>query len=326
MKKIFRAIFFASIILAGCTPPPTTPVVLKPGQIYVSSSDTIYSIAKCHDISVRELVETNGLTPPYILEEGQVLTLPSKSEAQDSSVPVDDLDSASGDPIALAEETWKDVPLNTSEDIESEVEVIPSPTLPAPESLQENISQKDAPEKSSAPSRKASFENKLAKPSEEVVSPVMGKKSSDHSSPPPSLEKKTKVLKNSNKKGNISKTGEFKPPVQNDLKCVLDKQTAVFHTSPKDPVVACKDGVVVYAGKCDQFHKDPALANKSFVFVSHTDAKGEKWSSVYLGIMPVVKKDQAVKQGEVLGKCQGGVLRFQLRKNRIPVNPKRYLK
>ncbi|ETZ07288.1 membrane-bound metallopeptidase [Holospora obtusa F1] len=311
MKKIYGTIYIISLVLGGCVTPPSKMVVLQPGQICVSSYDTIYSIAKAQDISVRELVETNHLRSPYILEEGQILTLPAKVRTPD--LPVDDLDIVGGGPVSLAEDSWKDVPLDMPQESSQEMEVLPVPTLPAPESEEEGLSIKNASGRESLV-----VSEKKALPE---------KKERERA-----FEKKKTLFDDSNKKSkqNFSKIqeskNEFKAPVSKPLKRVLDKQTAVFHTNAQDPVFACKDGVVVFSGKCDHFDKDPSLSNKSFVFIKHSNSKGEEWSSVYLGVSPSVKKDQKVKQGDVLGKCQGTVLRFQLRKNRLPVNPENYLK
>jgi murein DD-endopeptidase MepM/ murein hydrolase activator NlpD len=45
--------------------------------VRVKKGDTLYSIARTHDVSLREMIETNNLTPPYTVRVGQVLRLPS---------------------------------------------------------------------------------------------------------------------------------------------------------------------------------------------------------------------------------------------------------
>ncbi len=46
------------------------------GNYTVQRGDTIYGIAREHDVSVRALIDANGLQPPYQLTVGQVLSLP----------------------------------------------------------------------------------------------------------------------------------------------------------------------------------------------------------------------------------------------------------
>lgn len=48
----------------------------NPSRVIVRKGDTLYSIARAHDIDVQTLIDLNGLTPPYHLREGQSLDLP----------------------------------------------------------------------------------------------------------------------------------------------------------------------------------------------------------------------------------------------------------
>ena len=321
MKKIYCFIWSVTLFLGGCHKSPPHILVLQPGQIAASGSDTIYSIAKTHDISVRDLIESNHLTPPYILEEGKILTIPSKNISSHNSAPEDDLDIMTSGPIDLAQETWKDISLedgnlspdNSSEAIENdqEKELLPTPTLPLPtsrETKQRSVETVEPEQYSSS-----------AKPHD----------SSERSDVYPwKAKKKNGPLAGAKKKSlqHCARGLQLLAPVPGGIKSIVDKQTAIFQTKSKEQVLACAEGTVLYAGKCDQFHKDPALANQSFVFISHDSIKEGEWTSVYLGIVPCVKKYQKVKQGQVLGVCKEGPLQFQLRKNRIPVNPRLHLK
>lgn len=53
--------------------------VTKNHEITVESGDTLHSLARRYQISVRNLVDQNDLTPPYILKPGQRLTIPSST-------------------------------------------------------------------------------------------------------------------------------------------------------------------------------------------------------------------------------------------------------
>jgi len=62
--------------------PPPVPVA-KPGDelggtIVVAPGDTLYAIARRHGVSMRGLIELNGLTAPYVLKVGQTLRLPEE--------------------------------------------------------------------------------------------------------------------------------------------------------------------------------------------------------------------------------------------------------
>lgn len=49
----------------------------RPNYVTVKKGDTLYSISRHYDVPIRELVETNGLTPPYSLNIGRVLKMPN---------------------------------------------------------------------------------------------------------------------------------------------------------------------------------------------------------------------------------------------------------
>ncbi len=50
---------------------------LKNTQIEVGAGDTLYSVAKKHQVTMRDLIAQNNLTSPYILKNGTVLTIPT---------------------------------------------------------------------------------------------------------------------------------------------------------------------------------------------------------------------------------------------------------
>lgn len=331
MKKMYGILSLIAFgCISACTDSPPQTIVLQSGQISVTAQDTIYSIAKAHGVSVRAFVETNHLKPPYLLEEGQVLTLPCEPKHTESHVAADDLEDLSQGSVALAEDAWKDIPLegetasnaSMGQGMEDDI-IIPSSTLPVPGLADDTpsphtsspLTERGAPLDETPPALESS---KKSSPS----------CAANTDSTPPSALKSTKGDRPGHKpKAAPSKKSKlFITPIEGALEDVNNKQTASFSAHKQEKVLACQDGVVVYAGKCGQFHKDPSLANKSFVFVSHGGVKGGEWSTVYLGVAPTVKKGDKVKQGQVVGACQGEKLLFQLRKDRIPVNPKPHLK
>lgn len=48
----------------------------RPTIVSVKKGDTLYSIAKFHEVPIREVIEINNFKPPYILKEGQIVKLP----------------------------------------------------------------------------------------------------------------------------------------------------------------------------------------------------------------------------------------------------------
>lgn len=56
-------------------PPPFEPRA-GPTTVVVQKGDTVYAVAQGHRVSVRSVIEANGLTPPYVLRVGQRLLVP----------------------------------------------------------------------------------------------------------------------------------------------------------------------------------------------------------------------------------------------------------
>lgn len=50
-----------------------------PETVTVEKGDTLYSISKRYDMPLRDLIDANGLKPPYTLKVGQVLRLPAST-------------------------------------------------------------------------------------------------------------------------------------------------------------------------------------------------------------------------------------------------------
>lgn len=74
------------LLLSQCTlQGPPKVIVLRESEILVQQGDTIYSLAHRYNVSVRGLVETNGLVPPYTLSPDQKLVLPSSGSCSPSS-------------------------------------------------------------------------------------------------------------------------------------------------------------------------------------------------------------------------------------------------
>ena len=47
-------------------------------SVRVRKGDTLYSIARAHDVPIREIIEINRLLPPYTLKIGQMIRLPQR--------------------------------------------------------------------------------------------------------------------------------------------------------------------------------------------------------------------------------------------------------
>lgn len=82
MKKRYILIFM--LLLTGCSFDAGRVRLFNynlwgssPSMVKVSRGDTLYSISRSYNVPLRDLIESNGLRPPYSLNVGQVLRLPN---------------------------------------------------------------------------------------------------------------------------------------------------------------------------------------------------------------------------------------------------------
>ena len=66
---------------SGAPKPPSAATPAKPGAagektVTVEKGDTVFGIARRHGVNAREIIELNGLEPPYALKLGQKLRIP----------------------------------------------------------------------------------------------------------------------------------------------------------------------------------------------------------------------------------------------------------
>ncbi len=77
------ALLLVGLLAAGCSTEGDLParavkstVAAAPNSIFVSKGDTLYRLAQQYNVPLRDLIEANGLNPPYTLTAGQRLVLP----------------------------------------------------------------------------------------------------------------------------------------------------------------------------------------------------------------------------------------------------------
>lgn len=65
-------------VLAACSQAPAPVVQVPPvvPSVVVAPGDSVYAIARRHGVSMRGIIEANGLAPPYLLALGRRLVLP----------------------------------------------------------------------------------------------------------------------------------------------------------------------------------------------------------------------------------------------------------
>ena len=84
------------------TAAPTPLAQDRLSAVTVAPGDTVYAIARAHDLTPAELIAANGLVAPYRLSLGQTLTLPAPAEATRVANPERVLPQRAPDPVPVA--------------------------------------------------------------------------------------------------------------------------------------------------------------------------------------------------------------------------------
>ena len=101
MQKFIESLSLLLIIILASCSQPKAPIINRGTIVYdrnssknkyknntksttitIASGETIYSVAKKYNVTLRDLINENNLTPPYILKSGDKINLPSSQYYQ----------------------------------------------------------------------------------------------------------------------------------------------------------------------------------------------------------------------------------------------------
>jgi len=299
-------------------------VATKSGTDYVvvAPGDTLYSLAKKHDMSVDELAKLNNLHAPYELAVGQKLNVKAVKKSDDSDVLVVQKPNAGAHVV-------------TRVDVQ-EIVVAPGDTL-------YSLSRKYA-----IPVNDLAVMNKLSAPFNLTVGQklrVTDLKAIDNSQPNDVATNKTQV-KTVQKKAESAKkissdptkklptigarsSSKFSWPVRGKILSNYGaKSNGLFNdginiaSKRGTPIGAAENGVVAYAG-----NEVKGMGN--LIIIQHSDG----WMTVYAHMDSMnVRRGARVKVGQQIGtvgetgKVDSPQLHFEIRKGTKAYNPTTYLK
>ena len=265
-----------------------------PDYVTVRKGDTLYSLARRYNVPIRELIETNNLRPPYSLNIGQVLRMPTARyhivEKGDTFYNISkryNIDMSS---------------LSKANDIEAPYSLRIGQRLLLPSSV---VSKPVATSyvSNSAPKKQSSW-----KPWSNSSSST--KKATTYTAP---LQKRKTKFAWPVRGTVISKFGSIGKGRNND---------GINIKAPLGTAVKAADsGTVAYAG-------NELKGFGNLILIKHTDG----WITAYAhNDRILVKKGQKVRKGEKISTVgsTGGVnipqLHFEVRAGKKPVNPMSYL-
>jgi len=319
----------SAILLTGCVfghsaPAPVVDLGLntdsKTGAIMVREGDTLWSISKRYRLPLRAIIDLNGLSTPYALNEGQRLKMPApldyRVRASDTLYSISNMFHVS---------TYELVKLNN----------IPTPyriSIGEYIRIPSKFAVEDTYEDNSA----------LVDTSDDRVEIVKGVKQESVerealSSPKSRVIKENNLLIQKAKVAeerpknivvNSGKKGKFLWPVRGKVISNYGaKNDGLFNDGvniavPKDsPVVAASDGVVAYVG-------DDLKSYGNLVLIKHSGG----FTTAYAHLNKItVKKGDRISSNQTIGLAgtSGNVsvpqLHFEIRKGAKTYDPKSYL-
>lgn len=263
---------------------------IKNHQIQVAANDTIYTVSKQHQVSLRDLIKQNNLTPPYKLKSGDILTIPSPNYHE-----VDD-----GDTLYSIARLYK---MNVGN-------LIVINDLKAPYNLE--VGQKLRVTKFVAVDEDATVKVAAASGADQ--------KDNIEANPEKSVGFVEKALDHLN---------HFSWPVRGEIISTFGPKSGGLYNdginikaAEGDPVKAAEDGVISYAG-------NELKGYGKLVIIKHVGGWITAYAHLSkITVKRGQKVDKLFKIGEVgtTGNVTSSQLYFGLRKGRDAVNPENYLR
>ena len=343
-----------SVALSACTaihPPapqlPTRLNVAASGEMVTASGrDSIYAIAKAHNVSMRDMIVLNNLQPPFTLKPGQMLKLPAGGTGGVAggmigdanmpavlSAPTSGVDSAVLAPSSGMPSMNESVQSQSLEPLPpAKTPVSTSPVVNAPPKMtQVDVLNKPSP----APKTVNTTVINAPQPSKEIsaLPPATPK---TVPVPPPVEAAKPTVDKAVAEKAAAEKASvdadaaapEFVWPVQGPILSTFGSKgqglsnDGINIGAPKGaPVVAAAGGMVVYAG-----NEMKGFGN--LILIRHQGG----WVTAYAHLDRIIAtKDSIVAAGDMIatvgktGNVPSAQLHFEVRHNGKTVDPSKLI-
>jgi len=307
MKRSWLSPLFSILLVTACQPQAEhmAPVVqlgllidAPAGAVIIKDGDTLWKVANRFDLSLRDIIDTNDIRPPYILSVGQRLKLPPprKYKAQ------------YGDTLHSISRTFG-VGIR---------DLVQHNRLRSPYTIKINQSLKIPYQAEQHYHRdRGTTQFSAAKPSPR---PSHGQVST--------VKPSRKISRKTTKRPVYGSSGQFNWPVKGPVLSSYGAKASGYHNdginigAPRGtPVLSAGSGSVVYVGgDLESFG--------NLVLVRHDNG----WMTAYAHLAKVqVKRGQRLQKGRTIGTIgtTGAVtkpqLHFEIRKGTRALNPQKYL-
>lgn len=318
VARILRPVFSVGVLLtlsacgwAQWPPPGNGPTLsnrpssngfINATAVTVGKGDTVYSIARSHKLSPRDIIDANNLRPPYELDVGQRLVLPSGRVHTVQR----------GEYLALIAKHYQSDAFSIARvnGIRSPFTIYPGQKLRIPRSGNDNGTGTTV---ASAPPFQTSQASHPSQPSQ-TVTPTRAKNTPQAKTTVPEPPKRSGGKFSWPVEGKVlSSYGSKDKGMQND---------GINIAAPRGATVkAAENGVVAYAGNEIRGFGNLLLIKHDGGWVTayaHNDKllvkRGDK-----------VSRGQSISQVGSTGSVTSPQLHFELRKGATAVDPKKYL-
>lgn len=322
----------ASIMVVGCQESARV-IILQPGEIIVQPGDTIYSLAQRHNVSVRLLVQLNGLYPPYTLKPLDRLRLPGVHTPTPDQEPISEAPPVihQGPQLMGPQTEFDDEPLPVQTPAvkdsqgpgtgNSENKHTPMAHLSAKNKEKtEKLARFARQDPGAHPGRQG--EDKLEKMSDKNAGfyPNTAQPRALHAA-----DTKTKAHNDGDKRqkdgpdkasapGKESLTWPVKGRIVGQFNPSQGIRGITLQANAGAPVYAAKEGVVLFA--------EPLNGQEPTIVIQHDDNSITACEPLKAGKL-AVSVHQRVKKGQLLGYTHANTLYFEYRpqQNKAPVDP-----
>jgi murein DD-endopeptidase MepM/ murein hydrolase activator NlpD len=303
----------------AAVPAPGTPAIPIPasGAHRVERGNTVYSISRLYGVPVRAIIETNGLTPPYLLKVGDKLSIPNRrghrvvkgetvySISRAYGVPISELTRANGiaPPYTIVIDQELVIPATAG------TRVAAAGPQPAPGGTVD-VESLPAPAPAASPAPGPAASPPPAPP------------------PPPPAVKATPKQIAALPKAPARASSTFLWPVRGKLISRFGGQQAGRHNDGINigakrgtSVLAAENGVVAYAG-------NELRGFGNLLLVKHADGYMTAYAhneALLVGRGAKVKKGQPIARVGSTGSVGSPQLHFEIRKGRKAIDPLRHL-
>lgn len=306
--------------------------------IEVKEGETLYSVSKKYNISLRDLIKENDLTPPYNLKSGTKLKTSSLTSQKIHEV-------KNGETLYSISRTYNmriddlveinDLPKPYNVRVGDKIKIVNDNSLPPTATKEVIITKTTFDTKNLSKAQNLPFASNVVDKNAVTINPINNNIAAKNEASKPIASKTitpkpdTKTLNFSAIEKSLDRFNHFSWPIKGPVISKFGPKSGGLYNDginikakEGDEVSASEDGMVAYVG-------NELKGYGNLIIVKHSSG----WITAYAHLKnSLVKRGQKVNKGDKIaivgstGNVTSPQLYFGLRKGRDAVNPQNYLK